>query len=364
MKIDQNSAGWETTLKPHRFNFTGGGAFPALWALFVGLASGLFLAVGVTGVWAIEFSQGPSMETTARSACIFSLCGLILWILGGLAAGRLSGRDRLRLQRDGLAVEHRFGFLRKNRFFPREKLLRFYCTPRRSNALVLKSSEGTQEITSLGTKEERKDLETRLNREFQLTPPPDAETGAIPSGWCELTPPGSIPVFAREPAAQRRLQQLQHLFVFPFVVACPFLFGEFGIQPKLSTVLIVALVAAILTAWSLVTTGRSREEWELGNGGLTLQRRRAASVVPQFKAASLSLHLIFDDTDTEGCFVLVANTAAEPERVTFSYRSKQQRAVYGGSGNTDYLEVRDLGLWLANRSRVPFFDRTTSEAKT
>ena len=369
MKLERTGAGLETQLRITGLCRFGGVAFLALWLAGWAVGEGFVCWILGRGAWSLLTGQplGAGQKTLEFTAALpiglFLVFWLILWTIGGVAAGRellrlLFGRDILLARHDGLEIKHCCGVFRSQKRLPREEIRRFYRVST-SAPLCVETVSGTTILTSLGTPAERAELEQALNAEFGLESHPPA-VGALPKGWCEALSLERDAVLVKDPVVRRKQARTAWIICATLSVVPLYLLTAARDRPDLlgAVVFFIALASAVGSGAVWLSFGRY--EWRLDKGRLLLQRRFGANRTPRFEAASLEL---VEDNSGEGgpTYLLTAVAVGAPARASSHNAGKHRRTIY--SKSDDPTEPRNFGLWLSQRCQFPFVDLTTTEAK-
>lgn len=368
MKLVQTPEGFEATLRPAGLQRWTGATFLTVWLTFWAFGEVFVVCILAGGAWALftgrppRLGQSPLELGPALAVGLFLLCWLAFWTLGGFAAGQewlrlLFGRDRLATKQDGIEITHGYGVFAKREFYPWEKVLRFYRPP---SGLVLKveTPAGARELTQMGTARDLAELESALNAAL-LRPAPSPEAGLLPDDWRELTTLEGAQVVTANPATRRKQAWFVAIVFFLFASTAFALFDGLRTRPNLAPLLVIVLLPTIALGWVATTLFRARNEWKIGRGSLVLQRRNGLMVTPKFSAVGLKL-VESHDSDNDTWYRLVGVAAGAPTDLASQRKGKFERLIYRCS--SDPVDARKFGAWLAQRSSLPFDDRTTPQA--
>jgi len=131
-------------------------------------------------------------------------------------------------------------------------------------------------------------------------------------------------------------------------------------RPDLLAAVLFFVALAVAAGWGAVWLSFGRNEWRLDKGRLVLQRRFGHNRTSRFEATSLEL---VEDNSGDGgpTYSLMAVAAGAPARSGTHNAQKHRRTIH--SQSDDPTEPRNFGLWLSERSQLPFADLTTADAK-
>jgi hypothetical protein len=312
--------------------------------------------------------RAPLQAAPAVLVGVFLLFWLSIWTLGGIAAiGELLrllwGEDRILVASGRLTVTWLRGLFRSNRSFERDAIRRIVLSAPRDN-LVLDTMTQHVELSRLGTRSERMEAAGALNIELMLAETTDAPRGALPDRWEEIvTPKASAHWFRTSRRAGGRLSGERSGDARRRCDVRRRARDPWPFEPHRS-------VGGPLRHHGRARRGRrrlarSRAEWRIGNGSLTLRRRDGAGLRDLFEARRLYLS---SSTDSDGDVwfrlfgVADPQTPAQRMPVLDSMGPPHSRAIVRlmNDANT----VRDLAAWLAREARLEIEDHTTPEART
>jgi len=369
MKVEQTGTGLEARLDIRGIGRFFGAAFLCVWLAGWAVGESVVLWIVGKGAWSLltgqAFGSGdkPVHFGVAMIVGLFLVVWLFFWTLGGMAAGGellrlLFGRDIVLAGDDGLEIKHSYGLFRSVKRWPRNEIRRFYRTSART-PLCVETTRGTTEVTRLGTREERAELERALNEEFDVKAQPTPD-GALPKGWCEVLSLEHDSVLVKDPAVRRK--QARTAWIVCGVVSLIPLYLLFGGRDRadfFGAVLFFVILAGAVGAGAVwLSFGRS--EWRLDKGRLVLQRRFGGNRTQRFEA--VALELIEDNSGDGGpSYLLNAVAPGAPAWTCSQSTSKQRRTIH--SQTDDPTEPRNLGAWLSQRCQIPFVDLATAEAK-
>lgn len=329
-------------------------AFLGVWlVLWVVGELAVLTLIGTTIVSLIamvfDVSLSPSFPrvTSASIAASFLLFGmlfLVMWTVGGMAAGThlfrsVAGEDRVWLTSEALVIKRRAGLFRKITRVPRDDIRRISMTDR-DRQLAVYSSRGMQPITTLGTPAERRELRAELMRQLTL---PDAaavrelEQQTVPPQW-EARRADLGYILYRPPARIHR-QQVRTAWIATGVVALASLASvsrsllHAATPPDMLPSLLTALcvIGASLLTWT-------RKEWVIRPGRLALRWRvRGWFSVTEFEDGVLELSSSVD-SDGDVHYALHISTP-------YGDRKKIASAV------DEPCELYWLAKWLAVHTR-------------
>ncbi|MCP9797067.1 hypothetical protein [Cyanobium sp. Lug-B] len=318
----------------------------ALWVLWRLLTGGL-----ASGQWALP-------------ALLFLLVWLSLWSFGGAVAlrevlGALWSEDRLVLGPDGSLVRQaQRGPFRRRRPLPRHEIRRFHVAQAGAwgGPLMAERAGRPLEITRLGSPRQRQEAADQLNRLLGLRPLADAPAPArdrapalavLPEGWRELTPTFGSPLLVPDPALRRQQRLVMGLVNLVLWGLLALLIRGGTAWPGFWALGIPLALLALAGGWGQLWLALGRREWRLEPRLLVLQRRFGNRLRTLGEARALEL-IERVDSDGDRSYRLQAIRPPDPPL----------RIDDDATGPTS---LRQLGAWLAARSRVPFEDRVPSE---
>ncbi len=318
----------------------------ALWTLWRILAA--FLASG----------EGP------LPVALFLLVWLGLWTLGGAAALRellraLWSEDRLTVTADGgLECWRQRGPFRRRRALSGREILCFQVRGAGvgGGPLLAELAGRSLEITRLGSPRQRQEAADQLNRLLGLRPLADAPAPArdqapalavLPEGWRELTPTFGSPLLVPDPALRRQQRLVMGLVNLVLWGLLALLIRGGTAWPGFWALGIPLALLALSGGWGQLWLALGRREWRLEPRLLVLQRRFGNRLRTLGEARALEL-IERVDSDGDRSYRLQAIRPPDPPL----------RIDDDATGPTS---LRQLGAWLAARSRVPFEDRVPSE---
>ncbi|MCP9883897.1 hypothetical protein KBY97_01980 [Synechococcus sp. ATX 2A4] len=310
-------------------------------------------------------STGMSMGMTAALSG-FLLLWVSLWTLGGIMALREWLRcfwadERLVLNAEGLTLRSRLGPFGRRRRIPSEEIR--HCEVRgrgqHQGALVVELTDRVMELTRLGTGSERQSAADALNAALGLRPgaaPPTAGEGVeamaprLPRRWQELE--GAMfesPVLVPN-LANRRLQTAVMAVVTGVFGALTFLLcrsalGQASYWIPAGIVALLALGCCWGTLWLLL----GRRELRLEHHQLVVQRRFGRSLREVAQLESLELVEV-TDSDGDAWYKLQGHRPLG-KPLTLS------------SAINNAAEPRALGLWLHQRTQIPYRDAIPSQSE-
>jgi len=136
-------------------------------------------------------------------------------------------------------------------------------------------------------------------------------------------------------------------------------------QPGLVVPAMIAFAITVALAWGTLRLARSRSEWRIGNGALTLRERTGSGVRDRLEARRL---LLASSTDSDGdvWYELFAvgdagPVHAKPAPAWRPSRPPNSRSLARMMNDRDV--VYDLATWLARESRLDLIDDTTPDAR-
>jgi hypothetical protein len=353
-----------TTTTSFRFRPQGPGRFFVAAFLSIWLCG--WLAGEIFALWVLWrlLTGGLASGQWALPALLFLLVWLSLWSFGGAVAlrevlGALWSEDRLVFGADGsLLLQAQRGPFRHRRALPRQEIRRFHLaqTGAWGGPLMAERAGRSIELTRLGSPRQRQEAADQLNRLLGLRPPPDAMAPAreqppalavLPAGWRELTPSFGSPLLVPDPALRRQQRLVMGLVNLVLWGLLALLIRGGPAWPGFWALGIPLALLALAGGWGQLWLALGRLEWRLEPRLLVLQRRFGNRLRTLGEARALEL-IERVDSDGDRSYRLQAIRPPDPPL----------RIDDDATGPTS---LRQLGAWLAARSRVPFQDRVPSE---
>jgi len=309
--------------------------------------------------------RDPLVLGPALAVATFLLVWLFFWTIGGYAAARhllqlLWSSDRIVAGAATLRVLRQLGPFRSIDEFPRETLRRIYLTDG-DHALTAETGKGPVAISSLGTPTERDAVARALRDELRVPEEPEAEGTApsLPEGWEEIVTPEGERALVKSLATRRRQATVALVVAAAVGSIALILVRQASRDPKVIGLAAMACVAAVGLGWGADRLRRGRVEWRIGTGTLTRRRRYGASVRDRFEGTRLELTR-HSDSDSDYWYTLAAVAADAPDDIpSTAWRTGRKNIT---SVLRDPAIPRRLGLWLADRARLPFADKATKQA--
>jgi hypothetical protein len=314
--------------------------------------------------WAIGEPVGPIDETPEPASTLlgagFMVVWLIFWTFGGIMAIRqlltlVWAEDRVTAAPRGLIVESHRGPFRSKREISRHLLRRIYVLAGHGR-LVAQTASGSVEISRLGTVDERKQAATILSNHLGLDLGPETDESAVelPQGWKEVISPEGEVVLVEDPVRRRKHARIVAGLTVAAVIGSTMLVSKVLDDPASWPIAALACAATLGLAAGANWLFRGRVEWRIGSGGLTLRRRYGRRVRDVFEARALEL-TVSSDSDNDRWYAVEAVASAAPTVESKKNRRQIYRTI------SDPTDARRLARWLANRTGMPFTDRTTPE---
>lgn len=369
LKIERTFAGLEITTRAKGLGRFGGAAFLTVWLAFWAVGEVVVLGLLVWGGWSLLTGQpprpgdAPLAPGPAVAAGLFLLVWLSFWTVGGYAAIRewmrlVFGRARLLAGPDGLTVEEGVWPFASRRFLARAELRRFFVATRR-HVLSLQTDAAVVELLQGPTEAELRTAADALRAEYRLSDEAAVVAG-LPAGWTELVSTEGEPILVRDPVARRRQARVLGVVFLVLAGATALLVAETLDNPNLAALAAIVGAFAGFAGWGTRRLARRRDEWVLGSRELRLQVRAGRHAEARFAAAGLQLDES-KDSDGDPYYRLLAVSGPEPVPTSDRGRRGEYHEIAAGGG--DPTELQAFGRWLADRTRLPYHDRTTPAAK-
>ncbi len=369
MKLERTFAGLEITTRAKGLGRFGGAAFLTVWLAFWAVGEVLVLGLLVWGGWSLLTGQpprpgdAPLAPGPAVAGGLFLIVWLCFWSIGGYAAIRewlrlVFGRARVLAGPDGLTVEEGVWPFATRRFLARAELRRFFVAARRP-VLSVQTDAAVVELLQGPTEAELRSAADALRAEYRLSDEAAVVAG-LPTGWTELVSAEGEPILVRDPAVRRRQARVLGVVFLVLAGATALLVAETLRDPNLGALTAIVGAFAGFAGWGTRRLARRRDEWVLATRGLRLQVREGRQAEARFSAAALQLDES-SDSDGDPYYRLLALRGTEPVPTADRSRRGEYREIAAGGG--DPTELQAFGRWLADRTRLPYHDRTTAEAK-
>ncbi len=322
----------------------------ALWVVW------RILTTGVAGGAVVAGGGGP------LAVVLFLVVWLGLWSVGGAFALRevlraLWSEDRLSVGPDG-ALERQawLGPFRRRQALPVRdiRLFRVRDGGGGGGPLVAELASCSLELTRLGSLRQRQEAADQLNRRLGLRQPtedpPHTRTPAVailPEGWREISPSFGSALLVPDPALRRQQCLVMALANLPLWGLLVLLIRAGPAWPGFWPLGIPLALLVLAGAWGQLWLVFGRLEWRLESRTLVLQRRFGNRLRVLGEARALELVELVDSDGDRSYRLQATRPSAPPLRID-----------HHGS---DPTPLRQLGAWLAARSRLPFDDQVPSE---
>jgi hypothetical protein len=295
---------------------------------------------------------------------LFLVVWLGLWSVGGAFALRevlraLWSEDRLSVGPDG-ALERQawLGPFRRRQALPVRDIRLFRVRDGGGGGgggpLVAELASCSLELTRLGSLRQRQEAADQLNRRLGLRQPtedpPHTRTPAVailPEGWREISPSFGSALLVPDPALRRQQCLVMALANLPLWGLLVLLIRAGPAWPGFWPLGIPLALLVLAGAWGQLWLVFGRLEWRLESRTLVLQRRFGNRLRVLGEARALELVERVDSDGDRSYRLQATRPSAPPLRID-----------HHGS---DPTPLRQLGAWLAARSRLPFDDQVPSE---
>ena len=376
VSIERTAEGLEARLRPQGLGRFFGAAFLGVW--LCGWAFGEVFALWLLyhGVRSLITGEPPSAGgaplrgAPALGMGLFLLFWLSIWTLGGVMAmlevlRLLWSEDRLVAAAD-LKIHRRLGPFVSTRTIPRSDLRRIYDLPHKSR-LLAQTTGGVVELTALARSPERESLMAALRAELGLQeevaqPGEVTPAAGLPDGWTEIIDAEGRPALVADPAIRRKQGRVAGIATAAVASFALLSISRALENPDWRVLAAVVSALAALLAWGSWSLTRTRREWRLGSGRLTLRRRSGARTKDLFEAVSLEL-IETSDSDGDRWFTLNAVAAGAPAHPPRSGLPDRKTRRVIARAMDDPTVPRSLGAWLARRTDLPYGDRATAESR-
>ena len=370
MSMERTVEGLEARYRPRGFGRFFSAGFLLVW--LCGWAAGECFAIWmlVRGVAAFLESGGSGPDAPPPAVMAFAGLFLLLWLsfwtLGGYAAGReflrlIWSEDRILARHDALVLHRRIGPFRSTRIVPRADVVGIHAIGRR-NRVMAETTGGAVELTTLVPIAERESLVSTLRAALGVRADGEREGLSLPARWREVIDGEGRTALVRDEDQRRaRGRFAWGLTLLVAAVTCPVLLDARTNSEARPAVLLLGVLTLALGcgAWRI---SRTRLEWRIDPGRLSLRRRSAGGARDLFDGGSLEF-LSTSDSDGDRWYTLYAvapgapPTQVPPRLSDLRLRKKIAREM------DDPNEPRRLGAWIARRSGLHLDDRTPTEPK-
>jgi hypothetical protein len=342
---------------PGRFFVAG---FLSFW--LCGWLAGEAFALWV--LWRI-LTTGVAGGVGSPLVALFLVLWLSLWSVGGACALRevlraLWAEDRLSVGPDG-AVERQtwLGPFRQRHALAARDVRQFRVRDDGGGGgpLVAELSGRSLELTRLGSLRQRQEAADQLNRRLGLSQrqqraedpprPRPPVVATLPVGWQEISPSFGSALLVPDPALRRQQCLVMGLVNLPLWGLLALLVRAGPAWPGFWPLGIPLALLALAAGWGLLWLAFGRLEWRLAPRSLVLQRRFGSRLRVLGGARALEL-VERVDSDGDRTYRLQATRPSAPPLRVDHHAS-------------DPTSLRQLGAWLAMRTRLPFEDRVPSE---
>ena len=368
MNIERTADGLEARLRPRGIGRFFSAGFLAVWLCGWAAGETIVLWFLVTGALALltgrppEPGRAPLEPTLALVAGCFLLFWLAFWTVGGVLAIRqllrlLWSEDRVVAGDDALEIHRRLGPFRSTTRIARADLLGIEAIPRRSR-LVAETARGLEELTNLGTDEERASVVAAVRGEFGLDGSQEASESSIvlPTGWVETLDVEGQPVLVKDPSVRRAQARVAWMATAAMSALAAAGVRKTVDHPEWAGLAGLLAGAAALLAWGAWRLTMTRPEWRLGSARLTLCRRESRDAEDLFEGVALEL---IESTDSDGDVWYTLNAVGGPpaEASPPLTDRKTRRMIAHVMG--DPVTPRRLGAWIAQRAGLRFDNQAT-----
>ncbi len=300
---------------------------------------------------------GPALAVGA-----FLLVWVSFWTFGGIMAMRellrmLWAEDHLVLSPGNLSLTRRLGPFSKTRQLAPADIQRVYLQLP-SSVLVAQIGADSVELTNLGTLAERTEAAGQLRAALSL--PADVENAgatALPKGWEEVFTPRGETVLTSDLKTRHKQALIVTGIALVAWAGLFLLLWESLRAPNLWGLTAMAAALVVWLSWGSYRLHRTRKEWRLERGRLTLQRRTGWQVIELAEARGLEL-IETHDSDGDRTYELRALETAD---AAFR-RGKPARHFTIHRVIHDPTEPRGLGRWLAQRAEIPLDDQIPTDS--
>lgn len=374
MEMQRTGEGLEARLRPRGFGRFFSAAFLLVWLCgwVVGECFALWILVRGAAAWfggdpvGRGDGLGQAPPAVAAFAALFLVVWLFFWTLGGYAAGRellrlVWSEDRILVRHDALVVRKRLGPLRSTRTVPRADIAGIHSVHRR-NRVIAQIRGGTIDLTTHAYGPESEALVSSLREALGLGRDAAEESLSLPEHWREvIDDEGRTALVCDEDHRRARGVFAWGLTLLVATVAYPVVAGARTSAEGLpASFMLGALTLAL--GWGAWRISRTRLEWRIDPGRLSLRRRSAGGARELFEGRSLEF---VDTTDSDGdrWYTLYAVApGAPPAQVPMRLSDLRLRRKLAREMD-DPSEPRRLGAWIARRSGLNLDDRTRATTK-
>lgn len=350
-----------------------GATFLAVW--LTGWAVGELVALatltrGLSAFLAGTAPATPGMPLLAGGA--FLMLWLVVWTLGGVAAIRqllrtLWADDRLVLRGDRLICTRRIGPFSTTRRFEAREIRSIHVREPGSGtaALVAQLASNSVVLTDCGDRLQWIEAAERLRQALHLPDPsiPDPAGAAVgglavelPQGWQCLDDPLGDRLLVPDLRIRRRQTWVMGAITAPIGAGALTLSRASLADPGLWVLALIVSILAALCLWGTLWLGLGRIEWRISARRLVQQRRFGGRLRERWEARALEL-LETSDSDNDHWYDLRAIELSSEAPGRLPGAISLSKVLH------DPTVPRQLGLWLARETRMPFHDRVPNEAR-
>ena len=266
------------------------------------------------------------------------------------------------VRHDALVVRKRLGPLRWTRRVPRADVVGVHSIARK-NRVVAQMRGGALELTTHASGAECESFVTELREALGLGRDVADDGLSLPEHWREIIDDEGRTALVRD-EDQRRGRGLfaWGLTLLVATVSFPIVAGARTNGDGLPAASMLAVLTLAL-GWSAWRISRTRLEWRIDPGRLSLRRRAPGGAAELFEAQSLEF-VETTDSDGDRWYTLYAVAPGAPP-AHFPPRFADLRLRRRISREMDDpSEPRRLGAWIARRSGLRLEDRAPPAAKT
>ena len=372
MTIERTAEGLEARLRPRGFGRWFTATFLLVWLCgwFAGECFAIWMLVG--GVRAFIAGTLLAQEQPDQPLAMAVLAGLFLllwlsfWTLGGYAAGReflrlVSSEDRILVQHGTLVVRRRIGPFRSTRTVPRDEVAGIHAVARK-NRVMAETKGGAVELTMLARGAETESLVVALREDLGLGVGDSREALFLPDPWREVIDDEGRTVLVRD-ENQRRIRGRIAWGLTALVAAAsiPVFAGTRANPDGLPAACMLGSLALAL-GWGAWRISRTRLEWRIDPGRLSLRRRSARGARELFEAQSLEFVGTTDSDDDRWYTLYAVAPGAPPTQVPPRLSDLRRRRKIAREMD-DPSMPRRLGTWIARRSGMRLDDRSPADGK-
>jgi len=372
MTIERTGEGLEVRLRPRGFGRWFSAAFLLVWLCgwLAGECFAIWMLVGGARAfvsWALfDPAQTSQPMGMAVLAGLFLLLWLSFWTLGGYAAGReflrlVSSEDRILVQQGTLVLRRRIGPFRSTHSVPRDEVAGLHAVAGK-NRVIAETKGGAVELTMLARGAEIESLVAALQEELGLGAGDARDSLFLPQPWREvIDDEGRTALVSGEDQRRARGRFAWGLAAFVAAASIPVFTGARSNPDGLPAACMLGPLALAL-GWGAWRISRTRLEWRIDPGRLSLRRRSARGARGLFEAQSLEF-VQTTDSDGDRWYTLYAvapgapPTQVPPRLSDLRLRRRVAREM------DDPATPRRLGAWIARRSGLRLDDRSPNDGK-